>query len=104
VTKRLLVAFVFVALAVASAKTYSVTLLQSSMVAGTELKAGAYRLNLEQDKVVLTNGKQSVESTVKVEQGDSKFVSTTVRYENEAGKYRVLEIRLGGTKTKLVFD
>jgi hypothetical protein len=104
VAKRILVVFLFVALAVASAKTYSVTLFQPSVVAGTELKAGDYRVNVDNDKVVITNGKQSVESAVKVEQTDSKFGSTTVRYANDEGKYRIQEIRLGGTKLKLVFD
>jgi len=28
----------------------------------------------------------------------------SVKYQNGDGKYRVQEIRLGGTKTKLVFD
>jgi lipopolysaccharide export system protein LptA len=104
VTKRILIAFLFIALAVVSAKNYSVTLYQPSVVAGTELKAGDYKLNLDSDKVVITNGKQSVQSQVKVEQGDSKFGSTTVRYANDEGKYRIQEIRLGGTNMKLVFN
>jgi hypothetical protein len=73
-------------------------------VAGTELKAGDYRVNVANDKVVITNGKQSVESAVKVEETGSKFGSTTVRYANGEGKSRIQEIRLGGTKLKLVFD
>ena len=44
------------------------------------------------------------ESTVKVEEGDTKFDTTAVRYVNSAdGKIRIQEIRIGGTKTKLVF-
>jgi hypothetical protein len=104
VTKRILVAFLFVVLALASAKTYNVTLYQPSVVAGTELQAGNYKLDLQQDKIVMSNGKQSVESAVKVEQSESKFGSTTVRYANADGKLRIQEIRLGGTKTKLVFN
>jgi hypothetical protein len=104
VTKRILVAFLFVVLALASAKTYNVTLYQPSVVAGTELQAGNYKLDLQQDKIVISNGKQSVESAVKVEQSESKFGSTTVRYANADGKLRIQEIRLGGTKTKLVFN
>ena len=102
--KKIAIAFLFVALAVASAKTYNVTLFQTSVVAGTELQAGNYRLNLDSDKIVLTNGKQSVESTVKVEEATGKINSTTVRYANGEGKSRIQEIRLGGTKLKLVFD
>lgn len=103
-TKRFLFVFAMFALAVASAKTYSVTLFQPSVVAGTELKAGEYRLDLQDTKVVLKGGKQSVESAVKVEKSDSKFSSTTVRYATGDGKRKVQEIRLGGTNLRLVFD
>ncbi|MGE5646946.1 MAG: hypothetical protein ACM336_14255 [Acidobacteriota bacterium] len=102
--KKLILAFLFIALAVASAKTYSLKLFQPSVVAGTELKAGDYRVNVDENKVVITNGKQSVESAVKVEETNSKFNTTTVRYANADGKTRIQEIRLGGTKLKLVFD
>lgn len=103
-TKRFVLVFLLFALAIASAKTYNVTLFQPSVVAGTELKAGEYRLNLDNDKVVITNGKTSVESTVKVEESEAKYTSTSVRYANGEGKSKVQEIRLGGTKTRLVFN
>jgi hypothetical protein len=103
-TKRLLGVFLFLALAAASAKTYDVKLLQPSIVAGTELKPGEYRVDLTNGKVVITNGKQSAESVVKVEQSESKFATTSVRYAMDQGKYHVQEIRLGGTKLKLVFN
>jgi hypothetical protein len=102
--KKLLFAFAILALAVASAKTFSVTLFQASTVAGKELKPGDYRLRLDGNKAVITNGNQSAASQVKVETGDSKYSSTSVRYANAEGKFRIQEIRLGGTKMKLVFD
>jgi hypothetical protein len=44
------------------------------------------------------------ESAVKVEEGDSKFDTTVVRYVNSSdGKVHIQEIRIGGTKTKLLF-
>jgi hypothetical protein len=104
VFKRFLFVFAIVALAVASAKTYSVTLFQDSVLAGTELKAGDYRLDVTDSKIVVKAGKQVVESAVKVEKGDSKYSSTTVRYANSDGKYRIQEIRLGGTNLKLLVD
>ncbi len=105
-TKKLLLAFLLLGLAVASAKNFTVTLFQPAVVAGTELQPGDYRLTLEGDgKVVLTNGKTSVSSAVKVEQADSKFSATTVRLTaGENGKQKVDQIRLGGTKTRLVFS
>ncbi|HVX65572.1 MAG TPA: hypothetical protein VHA11_03170 [Bryobacteraceae bacterium] len=104
-TKRFILALVCAAsLAIASAKTYKVTLFQPTVLSGTELKPGNYKLNVENDKVVITDGKQSAETTVKVEQGATKFQSTTVRYAADAGKNRVQEICLGGTTIKLVFN
>jgi hypothetical protein len=90
--------------AVASAKTYSLTLFQRSLVAGAELQPGEYKMELDGSKVMISNGKKRAEAEVKVETGDQKFGSTTVRYQNGDGNYRVQEIRLGGTKIKLVFD
>ena len=103
-TKRFIFVFVVLALAVANAKTYTVTLFQPSYVAGTELKPGDYRLEVKDAKVVMKSGSTSVEAPVKVEEGDTRYSATTVRYENGDGKYKVREIRLGGTKTRLIFD
>ena len=50
-------------------------------------------------------GKKTVaESQVKIETSDTKYGSTSVRYSNGDGKYKVQEIRLGGTNTRLVFN
>ena len=102
--KRLLLVFFLAALAVATAKTYSVELFQPTVVAGTELRAGEYRLSLDNNKVVISNGKQSVETTVQVEQSESKYSSTSVRLETGNGTPRLQQIRLGGTKLRLVFN
>ena len=101
--KRFVLAFATLALVVASAATYKVTLTQLSVVSGNELKAGDYRLNVQNDKVTIVNGKHSVEVPVKIENVEQKYDSTAVRYSDEGGKTTISEIRLGGTKTKLVF-
>ncbi|MGA2270531.1 MAG: hypothetical protein ABSH44_18825 [Bryobacteraceae bacterium] len=101
--RKFVLAFAILALAVASAATYRITLVQPSVVKGTELKAGDYRLNVENDKVTIINGKQSVEVPVKIENVEQKYDSTAVRYSDQGGKSTISEIRLGGTKTKLVF-
>jgi hypothetical protein len=103
-TMRIVIAFLGAALAIASAKTYNVNFDRPVTVAGTELKAGDYRMDLDGDKVVITNGRQSVHSAVKVEQIDSKFRSTSVVLDQSSGKMSVQEIHLGGTKTKVVFN
>jgi hypothetical protein len=101
--KRFVLAFAVLALAAASAATYRVTLAQPSVVKGNALKAGDYRLNVQDDKVTIINGKQSVEVPVKIENVEQKYDSTAVRYSDQGGKPTISEIRLGGTKTKLVF-
>ena len=103
-TKKVALAFAVFALAVASAKTYSVTLFQPSIVAGTELKPGDYKVELKDQKVVIRNGKQAAEAAVRVENTPTRYAATSVRYHNGDGKYRVQEIRLGGTNLKLVFN
>jgi len=104
-TRKFLFSFSILALsAVASAKSFTVTLFQPSIVGGAELQPGEYKLELTESKVTLRNGKKSAEAVVKVETADEKFGSTSVRYQNGDGKYRVQEIRLGGTKTRLVFN
>ena|SRR5438067_714608 len=103
--RKLLPIFAILALsAVASAKSFTVTLFQPSIVGGAELQPGDYKLDWNESKVVIRNGKKSAEAMVTVETGDQKFNSTSVRYQNGDGKYRIQEIRLGGTKTKLVFN
>jgi len=103
-TKKLVISFLLLALAVACAKTYWVTFYQPSVVAGIELKPGEYRLDVNGDQVTLKNGKIVAQAAVKVEQNGEKYSRTGVRYNNGDGKYRVQEIRLGGTSLKLVFN
>jgi len=101
--KRYMVVFLVLALA-ACAKTYTLTLFQPSVLAGTELKPGDYQLDLQDGKAIIKSAKQKVEAPVKVENAESKFSSTSVRYASAEGKPRIQEIRLGGTNLKLVFD
>ena len=104
-TNKILLSFATLALAAASAaSSYRINLFQPSIVAGKELQPGEYKVTLKDNKAVITRGRESVEATVKTETADSKFNSTTVRYQNGDGKYRVQEIRLGGTSTRLVFE
>lgn len=103
-TLKCLVLFLTFALAVASASTHNVQLFQPSVVSGQELKPGQYKLTIDDSKVVISKGKQSVEAAVQLETSDSKFSSTSVRYTNDNGKMKVREIRLGGTNTKLIFN
>jgi hypothetical protein len=102
--KKLAVLFAIAALGVAAAETYKVTLFQPTVVQGKELQPGDYKLDLKNNVLVIADGKNSVETTVKVETSAQKFSTTTIRYATADGKYSIQEIRLGGTKTKLVLN
>lgn len=101
-------ALLFVCLAAgmvwASAKSYTVTFFEPTMIGGTELKAGDYKFELQDQKIVIKHGHDVTEAAVKVETGESKYSSTTVRYANADGKSKVEEIRVGGTNMKLVLN
>ncbi len=85
-------------------KSYTVTLTQPSVVSGTQLKAGDYQLKVTPDKITIGTGKNLVEVKAKVETSEQKFSSTAIRYAETGGQAIVTEIRLGGTKTKLVLQ
>mgnify|MGYP005849453851 CR=1 FL=1 len=101
-----LLLFVTAVLAMATAaENYDVTLFQPSRVGGEELQPGDYKVVVDGARVRIIKGKKvRAEAEVKVESGDSEFKSTTVRYKNGDGTYRISEIRLGGTSTTLVFN
>jgi hypothetical protein len=103
--------FGILALAGASAGTvsapggsYEVTFLRPCVIHGIQFQAGEYRLHLSADKVTISKGKTSVDVPVKVETGEQKFEGNAVRYLEGAGKAVISEIRLGGTRKKLLFE
>lgn len=93
----------FLALATA-ADTYKLTLFYPSVVGESTLRPGDCKVVVDGDKVVVQQGRTKIEAKAKIETAAETFKSTTVRYRNGDGKYRVSEIRLGGTNTKLVFN
>ena len=102
--RKVLLFFLVAGLAVASARSYTITLFETATVGTTVLKPGDYKLEVNDQTAVIRQGKVQTESLVKVEEGDTKFAVTAVRYVNDAnGKVRIQEIRIGGTKTRLVF-
>jgi hypothetical protein len=91
-------------MAFASAKSFTVTFLVPSTIGGTELQAGDYRFELQDQKILIKHGRQTTEAAVKVETGDAKYPATSVRYDLANGKNKVEEIQVGGTKMKLVLN
>ena len=104
--KKLVATVITLALAVAfGASAHRITLDKPAIIGGTELKPGDYRVELQGEKVTISNKKSSVDATVHVETatGD-KFRSTTMCCLSDDGKYNLQEIRLGGTNQKLVIS
>lgn len=102
--KSILLSLSLFAASVASAATYRVTLFQTSNVGGKDLKPGDYKMEVNGNKASFKRDKETVEADVKVESNGPKYSSTSVRYLQDEGKYRIQEIRIGGTTTKVVFD
>ena len=94
----------FALAAASAAESHRLTLFSPATVNGQELKAGEYRLELEGSKAVIKRGKESVEAIVRIESADQKYSSTAVRFLTGDGKNKINEIRLGGTKTRVVFE
>ena len=57
--KKMALLFVVMALSVAFAETYKVSLWQPALLGGTELKAGNYKVDVTDSKVVFTQGKNA---------------------------------------------
>lgn len=98
---KLLFGFASVALAVASAATsYNVTFYDSVMINGAKVQPGNYKVEVNASTATLKQGKSVIQAPVKVESTAEKFGTNVVRIEGS----ELQEIRLGGTRTKLVFE
>jgi hypothetical protein len=101
--KKFLVALSAAMLSAFAGESYRITLFQPSVVNGTTLKPGDYKVEVSGGKATIKAGKNTVEADVRLETADQKFSSTSVRYASGDGQYKVQEIRVGGTNTRIVF-
>jgi hypothetical protein len=102
--KTLLSMCLLAGIALASTKSFTVTLYEPSVIGGSELQAGDYKCEVRDQKLVIKRGRETTEAEVKVETNEAKYGSTTVRYNTGDGKMKVQEIHVGGTTMKLVLD
>jgi hypothetical protein len=104
-TKKLIIlSVVLTALVFGAAANYTVKVFDPLTVSGKDIKPGDYKMSLENNKATFFVGKERIEANVKVEETGEKYASTSVRFAQDNGKNKVQEIRLGGTKTKLIFN
>lgn len=102
--KAVLFVCLLAGMAFASTKSFTVTFFEPAMIGGTEMKAGDYKVELQDQKLLIKHGHDTTEASVKVETTGSKNPSTAITYANVDGKNKVQEIRVGGTNMKLVLN
>jgi len=109
--RKFVLAFAILALAAAFAGNVPahgpscwVTLLQTSLVKGTSLAPGDYHVTVMGNKATFVRNKSSWTVDVRIETTEQKFDTTAVRYTLEAGQQNITEIRMGGSKTRLLFN
>jgi hypothetical protein len=98
-----IVACISMGLAAGAESRYTVTIGEQAEIGAQSVKPGEYRVEVEGNKATLKGAGKSVETGVRVVEGDAKFPRTSVRYSVAGGKYRLEQIQIGGTKTTLVF-
>jgi len=103
VKKAIAALFILGISAAYAASSYRVTLYKATTINGTQLNAGDCKVELQGDKVVIKQGKTTVESNVTVENASQKFPMTFVGYESDSTS-QVHDIRLAGTTLKLLFN
>jgi len=91
-------------MAFASTKSFTVSFSEPTTIGGTQLKAGNYRCELQNNKVVLRHGHETAEATVKVETATRKFSATAVSLDRVNGANKLEAIEVGGTHTKIVLE
>jgi hypothetical protein len=102
-TKSALLLLSVFSLAVASAANVNLTLIQPTVVNGTQFKPGEAKLELKDNKAVLKQGKLTAEVPVKIEANGNKYQFTSVGYK-EGADHQIKEIFIGGTTKHIVFE
>lgn len=99
-SKKMLIGFAALGIGIASAASdYRVELSQATHVGATELKPGAYKVEVQGDKAVFKSGKEVVaQSPVTVENAKQKYSETSVSTSGA----KLQSISLGGTTMKIV--
>lgn len=84
--------------------SFRVTLFQTTVVGGKELKPGSYKVTLKDNVATIAGSGQQVEAPARLESSEAKNRGTSVRYLNGDGVYKIDEIRIGNSNRKIVFD
>jgi len=99
-TKKLLIGFAALGIGIAAeGPDYKVELPQTTEVGGKELKAGAYKVEVQDGKALFKSGKDVVaQSPASVENGKRKYAATAVATKDS----KLESIDVGGTTMRIV--
>jgi hypothetical protein len=100
--KTLLLGIIAVGAAFAAGSTVKVNIFRDSTVEGKALKAGDYKISMENGNAVIARGKQTIEVPAREETDANKFDKTELIYNGDASSLR--EIAVGGTHTRIIFE
>jgi len=108
---KLVIAFTVLAVFAAFAGTVpgkiasgNVTVTSPVTLKGSALKPGVYRVTVTAEKVILTQGKETLQIPAKIETAPNKFDESQVQYEGSGPQMTISQISLGGTKLRLLFN
>jgi hypothetical protein len=93
------------AVSLASAKTYTFTVYDSTQAGKVQLMPGEYHLKLDGSQALLMDATgHRIDAAAQVQTTDHKFDQTAVSTSKADGKNRIESIELGGSKIKVVFE
>jgi len=100
-----IVMLALLAVALASAKTYTFNISNRAQAGNSQLAPGDYHLKLDGSQVVLIDGTgHQIDAAAKVEEADQKFPQTSVTTSDADGIVKIKSIQLGGSKYRVVFE
>jgi len=93
-------------LSLASAKSYDISLDQPTIVGQAKLAPGHYRVAVKGSDAVFTNldSNKTFTEPVKVSAANRKYGETSAETLKENDGEHLQDIRLGGSRTRLVFN
>jgi len=102
--KMMVFALLFALAAFAASNVFHVTFQSDAWIGASQVKAGDYKVTVEDGKATLKSGKTVIEAPAKLETADHKFSMTGVVMITVGNRQQVEQIEIGGTDQKIVFE
>jgi type 1 fimbria pilin len=103
--KKLMVfAILFAFAAFAASNVFHVTFQSDAWIGANQVKAGDYKVSVDDGKVTFKSGKTVIEVPGKIETAEHKFATTGIVIVTVAERPQVKEIEIGGSASRIVFE